>query len=212
MIKWPLCALAGALALCHHWGISGRSRDRTPVCVADHYHRRSQHPSLPASPWGAGRLFGRRLGLRLRRHSWAQPERAEQPRPLAMWPSLRGQWGSTFKISTGGLPRGRTHWLRSNNQPTAPAVTKAKIGSAPASTRATTTISIAIAIRNARTGLSMAAAATINHMTQEEVCLSEDRALTLTVGYLAPRRSVSRPTRVTCGARPLFTSGSPSRS
>ena len=117
--------------------------------------------------------------------------------------------GLHLQISTVGLPRGRTHWLRSNNQPTAPAVTKAKIGSAPASTRATTTISIAIAIRNARTGLSMAAAATINHMTQEEVCLSEDRALTLTVGYLAPRRSVSRPTRVTCGARPLFTSRFP---
>jgi hypothetical protein len=30
-----------------------------------HYQRRGQHPSRPASPWGAGRLFGRPLGLGL---------------------------------------------------------------------------------------------------------------------------------------------------
>jgi hypothetical protein len=44
----------------------------------------------PASPWGAGRLFERRLGLGLGRHLGMRPQRAEQPRPLAMWPSLRG--------------------------------------------------------------------------------------------------------------------------
>jgi hypothetical protein len=43
--------------------------------------RRGQHPSRPASPWGAGRLFGHRLGLGFGRRLWARPQQAvEQSR------------------------------------------------------------------------------------------------------------------------------------
>jgi hypothetical protein len=53
-----------------------------------------------------------------------------------------------------GPPCGRTHSLRSIDQPTAPAAAKATYFSTPASCRTTITISTAMASRKARTGLS----------------------------------------------------------
>jgi hypothetical protein len=73
-----------------------------------------------------------------------------------------------------------------------PAATSAKSGSTPASSIAPIKISTAIAIRNARTGLGTLATA-IDHMAQVGRLRTR---LTLAVpdrGYLAPRRSATRP-------------------
>jgi hypothetical protein len=50
------------------------------VPSSDLDHRRGQHPSRPASPWGAGWLFASRSPFALGRHLGARPERVvEQP-------------------------------------------------------------------------------------------------------------------------------------
>src|SRR5580693_3854876 len=71
-------------------------------------------------------------------------------------------------VSTEALPRGRTRSLRSSNQLMAPMAPTARNSRMPASFRTPMKISTAIAIRNARTGLSTAAAI-IDHMAQDRL-------------------------------------------
>jgi hypothetical protein len=68
-------------------------------------------------------------------------------------------------VSTEALPRGRTRSLRSSNQLMAPMAPTARNSRMPASFRTPMKISTAIAVRNARTGLSTAAAI-IDQMAQ----------------------------------------------
>ena len=74
-----------------------------------------------------------------------------------------------------------------------PAATSAKSGSTPASINAPIKISTAMAIRNARTGLSRAATA-IDHMAQVGRLPTRFPLAVPDRAFLAPRRSATRQT------------------
>src|SRR6516162_5078621 len=132
---------------------------------------------MPTEPGRNGGLVPW-YGAILRRHHWPRS------RPERDWVSVQRRYSDRTsepaQVSTAALPCGRSHSLRNQDQLMATAAASARGLSISASHSAPITISAAIASRNARTGLSRAAAA-INHMAQVGRLLTAHyRLLTLT--------------------------------
>jgi hypothetical protein len=96
-------------------------------------------------------------------------------------------------VSTGAAPYVRTRSLRNSEQLSALTTMKARSAGTPTSIRKSIKISTAITVRNARTGMSTAAAA-IDHMAQVGRLLTASRPADTDLGYLAPLWSTTRPT------------------
>jgi hypothetical protein len=123
----------------------------------------SSSTPLPSQAW-PGRITSAKpatiLHIRGQRNvsaAWSPATRMMGSRPTK---------SETNYVAIGALPYGRARALRISEQPMAPATTRARSGSAPASFTAPIEISTAIAIRNANTGLSTPAAATTENLVQ----------------------------------------------